>query len=114
MFLFLNSLGTGEVMIVMLFVLMFFGSKNIPSIARTLGRGIRQMKDASQEIQNEITKSTQDMRNDLNVKRQIEQTVLDMDKKKDIKKTAESTNSSNSTSPPLSQPVDNTENQSKA
>lgn len=80
MFLFLNSLGTGEVIIILLVILMFFGSKNIPSIARTMGRGIRQMRDASQEIQNEITKSTNSMREDLNIKREIEQTVKDMDK----------------------------------
>lgn len=84
MFLFLNSLGTGEVVIILMFILMFFGSKNIPSIARTMGRGIRQMKDASQEIQNEITKSTNDMRNDLNLKREIEQTVKEMDEKKPV------------------------------
>lgn len=82
LFLFLNSLGTGEVLIIMLFILMFFGAKNIPSIARTMGRGIRQMKNASQEIQNEITRSTNDMRSDLNIKREIEQTVRDMDKPK--------------------------------
>ncbi len=82
LFLFLNSLGTGEVMVILLFILMFFGAKNIPGIARTMGRGIRQMKNASQEIQNEITKSTNNMRDDLNIKREIEQTVKDMDKPK--------------------------------
>ena len=33
---------------------MFFGSKSIPKIARSLGRGMRQLKDASQQIQDDI------------------------------------------------------------
>ncbi|MCB0478061.1 MAG: twin-arginine translocase TatA/TatE family subunit [Crocinitomicaceae bacterium] len=82
MFLFLNSLGTGEVIVILMVILMFFGSKNIPSIARTMGKGIRQMRDASQEIQNEITKSASSMREDLNIKREIEQSVKQMDEKK--------------------------------
>ena len=82
MLLFLNSLGTGEVAVIFLVILMFFGSKNIPTIARSMGKGIRQLKDASQDIQNEITKSTNNMKEDLNIKREIEKTVLDMDKPK--------------------------------
>jgi Sec-independent protein translocase protein TatA len=36
---------------------LFFGSKSIPKIARSLGRGMRQLRDASQQIQDDI-KST--------------------------------------------------------
>ena len=46
---------------IVLFILMFFGSKSIPKIARTLGRGMRQFRDASQEIQREITDSARDI-----------------------------------------------------
>ena len=35
-------------------VLLFFGSKSIPKIARSLGRGMRQLRDASQQIQDDI------------------------------------------------------------
>jgi sec-independent protein translocase protein TatA len=52
--LFLESIGTGELMLIMLFVLFFFGSKKIPELARGLGRGMREMKDAVQGIENEI------------------------------------------------------------
>lgn len=41
----------------MLFILLFFGSESIPTIARTLGRGVRQFKDATTEIKTEIKKS---------------------------------------------------------
>ena len=37
--------------------MLFFGSKSIPKIARTMGRGIRQIKDASQQIQDDIKNS---------------------------------------------------------
>ena len=56
MFLFL-SLSFGELAIIFIVVLLFFGANSIPKIARTLGRGIRQMKDATQDIQDEIRKS---------------------------------------------------------
>lgn len=52
--LFLESLGGGELVVILLFVLLFFGSKNIPSLARGLGSGIRQFKDAMNGVQSEI------------------------------------------------------------
>lgn len=36
---------------------MLFGSKNIPEIARTLGKGMAQIKNATNDIKNEIQKS---------------------------------------------------------
>ncbi|MFM7902051.1 MAG: twin-arginine translocase TatA/TatE family subunit, partial [Bacteroidota bacterium] len=44
--LFLESIGTGELLVILLFVLMFFGSKKIPELARGLGKGMREMNDA--------------------------------------------------------------------
>lgn len=52
--LFLESLGTGELLVILLFVLFFFGSKKIPDLARGLGRGMREVKDAMQGIEREI------------------------------------------------------------
>ena len=52
--LFLESLGGGEVMVILLFVLMFFGSEKIPDIARGLGKGIREVKDAMNGVQEEL------------------------------------------------------------
>ncbi len=49
-------------MVVLLFVLLFFGSKGIPDMARTLGRTMRQMRDASNEVQREIHRNTSDVR----------------------------------------------------
>lgn len=69
---FLDSISTGEVVIIFLFVLMFFGAESIPKIARTLGRTIRQVKDATQDIQREIQDSVKDTASDF---KGIEQSV---------------------------------------
>ncbi len=50
----LFDISGGELMVVLLFVLLFFGSKGIPEMARTLGRTMRQVRDASNEVQREI------------------------------------------------------------
>jgi sec-independent protein translocase protein TatA len=54
--LFLN-LGGGELIVIVLVILMFFGAKNIPDLARGLGKGIRELKDATNNIQREIEDS---------------------------------------------------------
>ncbi|SMO62041.1 Sec-independent protein translocase subunit TatA/TatB [Solitalea koreensis] len=51
--LFLN-LGTGELVLIMLVVLLLFGGKKLPELARGLGRGIREFKDASEGIKQEL------------------------------------------------------------
>jgi len=59
-FLFFN-LGGGEIIVVLLVVLLFFGSKKIPELARGLGKGIREFKDATSDVQREIEKSMKDV-----------------------------------------------------
>jgi len=73
MILFLNSIAGSEIIVILLFVLIFFGAKSIPGMSRSLGRGIRQIKDASQEIQDEIRKTTGDMKKDMNINRTIQE-----------------------------------------
>ncbi len=46
--------GGWEWIVIVLFVVIFFGAKKIPEIARGLGKGIREFKDATKEIKNEI------------------------------------------------------------
>ena len=53
----LEGISIGELTFVFLIVLLFFGLKSIPKLARTMGRGIRQVKDASQQIQDDIKSS---------------------------------------------------------
>lgn len=58
----LFDISGGELIVIMLFVLLFFGSKGIPDIARTLGRTMRQVRDASNEVQREIHRGAQDVK----------------------------------------------------
>jgi len=53
--LFLSPSG-GEIMLILVVVLLLFGSKNIPESARSLGKGMREIKNVTGEIQNEIKK----------------------------------------------------------
>ena len=46
--------GGWEWIVIVLFVVIFFGAKKIPEIARGLGKGIREFKDATKEIKKEI------------------------------------------------------------
>jgi sec-independent protein translocase protein TatA len=57
MLLFLN-LGAGEIMVIALVVLFFFGSKQIPDLMRGLGRATRQFKDAMNGIEREVRDAT--------------------------------------------------------
>ncbi len=54
--LFLN-LGGSETMIILFAILLLFGGKKIPELARGLGKGIREFKDASEGVKQEIHKN---------------------------------------------------------
>lgn len=61
--LFLN-LGTGEIIMIMFVVLLLFGSNKIPELAKGLGKGMREFKDATRGIQEEIQKSAREVQNE--------------------------------------------------
>lgn len=66
----------GEIFFILFVVVMVFGADKIPGIARGLGQGMRQLKDATEDIKREIQKSaekqgidtsfTSDIQKDLN------------------------------------------------
>lgn len=56
MFLFIS--GT-EIVFILFVVIMVFGADKLPEIARGLGKGMRQLKDATNEIKHEIHKSAE-------------------------------------------------------
>lgn len=55
------SLGGSEIFIVLLAVVLLFGSKKIPELARGFGRGIREFKNATGDIQEEIRKTSREI-----------------------------------------------------
>jgi sec-independent protein translocase protein TatA len=48
------SLGFGEILLILLIVLLLFGAKRLPELARGLGQGMREFRKATSEIQDEI------------------------------------------------------------
>jgi sec-independent protein translocase protein TatA len=52
-FLFLN-IGSGEMILIVFAALMLFGGEKLPELARGLGKGIRDFKDASEDVKREI------------------------------------------------------------
>jgi len=65
----LFDISGGELIIILLVVLLFFGSKGIPDIARTMGRAMRQVRDASDEVRREIHKGASDVRRTVEMER---------------------------------------------
>jgi sec-independent protein translocase protein TatA len=51
-----GNIGTGEIMLVVLFILIFFGAKKIPELAQGLGKGIREFRKAAREVQDDVEK----------------------------------------------------------
>ncbi|MFH6604721.1 twin-arginine translocase TatA/TatE family subunit [Maribacter algicola] len=71
-FLFISG---GEIFFIMFIVVMVFGADKIPGIAKGLGKGMRQLKDATEDIKKEIQRSAE--------KQGIDTKIVD-DIKKDI------------------------------
>jgi sec-independent protein translocase protein TatA len=53
------GIGGGELIFIIFIALMLFGSDKIPDIARTMGKAMAQLKNATNEIKSEITKSAE-------------------------------------------------------
>lgn len=52
------GIGGGELILIIFIALMLFGSEKIPDIARALGKGMAQLKNATNEIKSEIQNSS--------------------------------------------------------
>lgn len=51
----MGSLGPMEIILIFLAILLLFGAKRIPEIARGMGKGIREFRSATREISNELS-----------------------------------------------------------
>lgn len=68
-------ISTSEIVFIIFVVLMLFGADKIPEIARTLGKTMRQLKDASNSIKSEIQKSAENQGIDSSVVEDIKNEV---------------------------------------
>ena len=77
-------IGGPEIFIIVLIVVMVFGADKIPEIARGLGKGIRQVKEATNDIKKEINDSAKDQGLDAgltnDIKKEIKEAKDGLDK----------------------------------
>lgn len=59
----LGMIGTNEIIIILVIVLLLFGGRKIPELMRGLGRGVREFNDAKTNVKKEIEESTGDIKN---------------------------------------------------
>jgi sec-independent protein translocase protein TatA len=58
-------IGGSEIFFIILFVVMLFGANKIPEIAKGLGKMMREVKDASNEIKREIKDSSKEIKDNI-------------------------------------------------
>ena len=91
-------------MIIVLFIIMFFGADKIPELARTIGKVMREIKNATDGIQQEIKESTKDIANltdSVNIKKQVNDMIFNNEKADDgIRKVVPRTDNLSSTKVP--------------
>ncbi len=85
----MGDLSFGEIFVIFLVIMIFFGPKKIPQIARELGQGLRKMRGAVDDIKQEIMKETEDnpvseIKNEIDkVKQEAANLMQEEDKKQD-------------------------------
>lgn len=54
------NIGGPEVLFILFIILLLFGARKIPELARGLGKGIREFKDATREVQDQLEEGVRD------------------------------------------------------
>lgn len=67
-----------EIFVVLLIVVMLFGADKIPDIARGLGKGMRQIKDATNDIKKEINDSAKSNRIEENITKELSSEISEV------------------------------------
>ena len=60
---FLGMLGTNEIIIILVIVLLLFGGRKIPELMRGLGKGVREFNDAKSNVKREIEENANEVKN---------------------------------------------------
>lgn len=109
------GIGTPEMLLIVFVTLLLFGGKKLPELARGLGRGIREFKDASEAIKRDITEQINNFEKEVDIKNvmvdEVESAISD------AKKSLEANNDtsakheieSNNLETPVSKPNPSTE-----
>jgi len=68
-------ISPGEIGLILFVVLLVFGADKVPEIARGLGRAIRQVRDATNDIKSEIIKSAEDYRDEMDISKDVKKEI---------------------------------------
>ncbi|MFM7681915.1 MAG: twin-arginine translocase TatA/TatE family subunit [Bacteroidota bacterium] len=118
-----EDIAFSEIVVIMLVVLLFFGAKSIPGIAKTLGKTLYEFRNAQAELQREIQKSGMDIKKDMNfnelikdpaeeIRQPLDQVATEINNTVEYKNPTTSGNpvseiNSNTSETPLDQPQNN-------
>lgn len=56
-----GNIGGSELFLILLIVLVFFGAKKLPDLAKGLGQGIKEFRKAARDVQEEVEKETKQL-----------------------------------------------------
>ena len=78
MFLFISG---AEIFVILVIIVMLFGADKLPELARGLGKGMQQLKNATNEVKKEITDSAKAQRIDADLTKDIDKEVRNIKSK---------------------------------
>lgn len=55
------GIGTGEIIFILFVMLLVFGADKIPEMAKSMGKGLRSIRNATNDLKSEITKGKDDL-----------------------------------------------------
>ena len=64
------SLGPWEIVIIVLVIIIVFGGKRIPELARELGKGLKEFRKTTNVIKDEVNATAEDVKSSLDVKKE--------------------------------------------
>ncbi|HEY4540378.1 MAG TPA: twin-arginine translocase TatA/TatE family subunit [Faecalibacter sp.] len=94
-----------EIMIILVVAVVIFGPNKIPEIARGLGQAVRKMKEATEDIKQEIMNPV----SDLDPTKEIRETIADLDPTKQIQDAFQSADPSKDITRALEDPINDFE-----
>lgn len=79
------DISTGEILIILVIAFLVFGPQKFPELARKIGKGINEVKRASASIREEITRETDKIEKDVDIRKDLD-VSKDLDIEKDIER----------------------------